>query len=161
MGAGMTTDLFVLTRAVHFGACLLLFGWIAFGLAVAMPVRNPAFVDFWRQGLRRCEWILLPVMLISGAAWFALVAVNMSSGPLGMDVLKAVWHQTQFGAVWQYRCVFWLVATVIAMVSLFTKRSTRLQAILPGLQLCLAAGLLGSLAWAGHGRETSGWHLLA
>ena len=106
----MTTDLFVLTRAVHFGACLLLFGWITFGLVVVMPIRNPVFLDFWRQGLRRCEWILLPVMLVSGAAWFALVALNMSDGPLEINVLKAVWLQTQFGTVWQYRSVLWLAA---------------------------------------------------
>ena len=157
----MTTDLFVLARAVHFGACLLLFGWIAFGLAVAMPVRNPALVDFWRQGLRHCEWILLPIILVSGAVWFALVAVNMSGGPLGMDVLKAVWVQTQFGIVWQYRFVFWLVAMVIVIVSLFVKRVVPFQNLLSWLQFCLAACLLGSLAWAGHGRESSGWHLLA
>ena len=157
----MTTDLFVLTRAVHFGACLLLFGWITFGLVVVTPIRNPVFLDFWRQGLRRCEWILLPVMLVSGATWFALVAVNMSGGPLGADILKTVWLQTQFGTVWQCRSLLWLAATVIAVISLITKTSAPIRNLLSWLQLCLAACLLGSLAWAGHGRESSHWHLLA
>src|SRR5580658_8055515 len=152
MGAGMTTDLFILTRAVHFGACLLLFGWLAFGFAVAIPVRDSALIEFWRHDLRCCEWILLPIMLISGVAWFALVTLNMSGAPLGTDVLKDVWFQTQFGAVWQYRSLLWLAAMGIALVRLLVKTLIPLRNLLLPFQLCLAASLLGSLAWAGHGR---------
>ncbi len=157
----MNTDLFVLTRAIHFSACLLLFGWIAFGFTAAMPSADAALIEFWRKGLRRCSWILLPVILVSGGAWFVLVALDMSGGPLRLETLQAVWLQTRFGNNWQCRTLLWLAAVGLTVLSYQSKAPTSFRNTWLWLQLGLAGYLLGSLAWAGHGREGGLWHLLA
>jgi putative copper resistance protein D len=162
----MTTEYFVLTRAVHFGACLLFFGIFAFDRFVAASVfgDDRMLAADWRSGIRVCKWILLPAILVSGIFWFILVAMTMSDLPFQQafqpDILKTVWSQTGFGTVWKWRLWFWLAATLIAMVASFVKPLSWRRGII-WLELLLGALLLGSLAWAGHGQEDSPWHLLA
>ena len=148
------------TRAVHIGACLLFFGIFAFDrfTASAFSTRQSEIAEYWKTRLRTISWILLPVILVSGIAWFLLTAMTMSGQPLQMDILKVVWAQTQFGAVWTIRLVFLFVAVVLAW---FLGSPPAVRGFAVWVQTLAGGCLLGSLAWAGHGQESSGWHLLA
>jgi copper resistance protein D len=160
----MTTTWLILARAVHLGACLLLFGVFAFDRFVATAIAahdKTEIGSYWQMRIRFFNLILLPAILLSGIAWFALVAMTMRGQSLTAEILKTVWTQTQFGMVWKVRLIFWLAAAIIAMLFHFFKTNTLLQKNLIWLQLCFSGILLGSLAWAGHGQETSIWHLLA
>ncbi len=158
----MTTWL-IITRAIQIGSCLLFFGIFAFDRLVVSVIaqRAPEMADYWKMCLRILNLMTLPIILVSGAAWFALVAMAMSGQPLQMEMLKVVWTQTQFGTVWEIRLMFLLVAAMMVAVSFFLKRRTPFQIFMSRLQLVVNACLLGSLAWAGHGRESSPWHLFA
>jgi putative copper resistance protein D len=160
----MTTTWFILTRAVHIGACLLFFGIFAFDRFVATAVSasgKPAIGDYWQTRIRFFNLVLLPIILLSGLAWFALAARNMSGQPLQIEILKTVWTRTQFGTVWKIRLFFWLAAAIAAALFYFSKSQTAFQKLFPWLQFLLSGALLGGLAWAGHGREISTWHLFA
>ncbi len=158
----MTTWL-ILSRAIHIGACLLLFGIFAFDRFVASPLtqRPREIADYWQARLISIEFIILPLILVSGAAWLALAAMTMSGQSLQMDILKTVWNQTQFGAVWKIRLLFLFIATVAAILSSLMKSPDLLKNSLTWFQLTINGCLLGSLAWAGHGQESSPWHLFA
>lgn len=160
----MTTTWLIVARAVHIGACLLFFGIFAFDrfVATAITSNDKAEIgNFWQTRIRLFNLILLPIILLSGIAWFALVAMNMSGQPLQTEILKTVWTQTQFGTVWKLRLIFWLAAATTGILFYFSKSQTAFQRFLIWLQLIFSGALLGSLAWAGHGQETSIWHLVA
>ena len=160
----MTTTWFILTRAVHIGACLLFFGVFAFDCFVATAISASGKTEignYWQARFRLFNQILLPIILLSGIAWFVLVAMNVSGQPLQAGILETVWTQTQFGVVWKIRLIFSLAATIVAILFYFLKSKTLLQKNLAWLQLFFSGALLGSLAWAGHGLEGSRWHLCA
>ena len=160
----MTTELLVLTRAIHFGACLLFFGIFAFDRFIAALIlggRESATADYWKSCIRSFGLVLLPVIFFSGIAWFILVAMTMSGQPSQFEILKTVWTQTQFGTVWKIRFIIWCVAVAATACSRFFRSHPLLQKSLVWSQLFLGGALLGSLAWAGHGQEDSGWHLSA
>jgi copper resistance protein D len=150
----------ILTRAVHFGACLLFFGAFVFDryTAACLDGQQSGIAEYWKTRLRVISWILLPVIFASGIAWFALVAMTMSGRPLQAEILKIVWMQTQFGSVAKIRLVFMSAAVVLAC---FQKSSFPVRRFAACVQTLAAGCLLGSLAWAGHGQEDSRWHLLA
>jgi putative copper resistance protein D len=164
----MTTECFILTRAVHFGACLLFFGVFAFDRFVAPSIFTNAKIetaDYWQACVRMFSLILLPIILLSGLGWFVLVAATMSGLPLRQalqpEIMKTVWTQTQFGTVWEWRLFFWLAAAAVATFFYFLKSKVSFQKSLAWFQLLFGCLLLGSLAWAGHGQEDSRWHLFA
>jgi putative copper resistance protein D len=69
---------------------------------------------------------------------------------LQMDILRLVWKQTHFGRLWQFRLIFLILAAIAPIFSRW-------------FALIASGLLLGSLAWAGHGR-TEEWttgHLIA
>jgi copper resistance protein D len=155
----------VLARAVHFASCLLLFGVCAFDrLVAAFSFANSdnEAADYWKRRVKRFGIILAPVILVSGIAWFVLVAASMGGVPLPpalqSKLLGTVWSQTQFGTVCKWRLIFWLMSASAAALSLF---KTAPQKSLVWIQWGCGTLLLGSLAWAGHGSEDSHWHLLA
>jgi putative copper resistance protein D len=158
----MTTWL-IITRAVHFGACLLFFGALAFDCftAPAFSGGQSDMIGYWRTRLRLFCLILLPLILVSGAVWFALVAMTMSGQPLQMEVLKIVWTQTQFGTIWEIRLVFFAIASISTVLFCFIKSPGGFQKTMAWFLLAVNGCLLGSLAWAGHGQESSPWHLFA
>ncbi len=155
----MTTTWLIIARVVHIGACLLFFGIFAFDRCVVTTIRDQSedgFRDWWPACIRSFSVVLLPIILLSGILWFALVAMTMSGEPLGLGILKAVWHQTQFGILWKLRLCVWIMISMIAVSS-----SRQMASHVITLQLFLSGALLGSLAWAGHGQESSPWHLSA
>jgi len=157
----MTTEFLVLTRAVHFGACLLFFGIFAFDRFIAASILADSKIEaatFWKSRVRVAGMILLPVIFISGISWFILVAMTMSGQPPQLEILKIVWTQTEFGTVWKWRLIIWLAAVVFFI---FFQSRIPFHQTLAWLQLLFGGVLLGSLAWAGHGLEDSHWHLLA
>jgi copper resistance protein D len=163
----METIFLVATRAVHFGACLLFFGILAFDRFVAASILAGVKIEaanYWKTRRRWVICALLPVILLSGIAWFASVAATMSALPLRQAVqpgiLETVWNQTEFGTIWKLRLIVCLVA--VAAAGFFCSHlRPRLQRTLVWIQLVLGSLLLGSLAWAGHGVEGPSWHLLA
>jgi copper resistance protein D len=160
----MTTTWLILTRTIHIGACLLFFGIFAFDRFVATTIsaNDKTVIDnYWQKRVRIFNLVLLPAILLSGVMWFMLVAVTMSGQPLQVEILRTVWTQTQFGTVWTIRLGFCLAALVITLFFYFLKPNPSFQKNLVWLQLCSSGILLGSLAWAGHGQETSTWHLFA
>ena len=160
----MMTTWLILARAVHIGACLLFFGIFAFDRFVATTISasdKTIIGDYWQRRIRIFNVVLLPAILLSGIVWLILVAVTMSGQPLQVEILRTVWTQTQFGTVWTIRLDAWLAAAVIPILFYFLKSNPSFQKNLVWLQFCLSGVLLGSLAWAGHGQETSTWHLFA
>jgi len=160
----MMTTWLILARAIHIGACLLYFGVFAFDRFVATTISANAksmIGDYWQKRIRIFSLVSLPAILLSGIMWFILATVIMSGQPLQAEILKTVWTRTQFGSVWTIRLVFWFAAAVITILFHFLKSNPSFQKKLFWLQLCLSGALLGSLAWAGHGQETSTWHLFA
>ncbi|HEX3628221.1 MAG TPA: CopD family protein [Verrucomicrobiae bacterium] len=148
----------VLTRSVHFGACLILFGMCFFDRFTASSVTGSRIYANLRDRISLISWVLLPLIFVSGIAWFALVAMTMSGQPLDTGILNIVWTQTQFGAVWKLRLAFLAVTVVL---SFFQRSPAPVREFAVWVQTLASACLLGSLAWAGHGQETSRWHLLA
>jgi putative copper resistance protein D len=182
----MTTTWFIVARAVHFGACLLFFSFFAFDRFVAAKIFSGGeneVENYWRKQIRFFSLILLPLILLSGIFWFVLVAMTMSGESPTTEILKTVWTQTQFGTVWFWRSIFWLATTIFFAFSFRVRGHVRalerrdmsrrgkaatcrrtpnesaVQKIFTWLQLSFSSLLLGSLAWAGHGQETSRWHL--
>ncbi|HEY2585572.1 MAG TPA: CopD family protein [Tepidisphaeraceae bacterium] len=147
------TGWLVAARAVHFGACLLAFGTVAFDRSIAAPVLNdqaatPVAIR-WRRSVRRMVWWSLAMALASGAGWFALNAISMSGlsprEALQPDVLRVVLTDTHFGKLWELRGLVWVVTLVAIVMPRFAFRN---------LVLLLSSGAVaGSLAWAGHGTE--------
>ena len=159
----MTVEYYlILIRAVHFGACLLLFCLPAFDCLLAGPVfTEKEIAARWRSGVRSWQRLLLPAALLSGIAWFVLVAMNMSGGSPDMATLKLVWTQTQFGTVCQWRLGFWTFLAMTLAVPAIYPWHAGIQMFCQWPQWVVSGILLGSLAWAGHGQETSSWHLAA
>jgi copper resistance protein D len=152
----------ILTRAVHFGACLLFFGVFVFDRFTAAGLANgeTEMGRRWNSRLRIFMWVLPPVILVSGVAWFALLAMTMSGQRLTVEILKIVWARTQFGAVSKIRLSFFGAAVVL---SCFQRSSIQVQVrqFAAWVQTLATGCLLASLAWAGHGQEGPRWHLLA
>jgi len=149
-----------LIRAVHIGACLLFFGVFVFDRMTASGLASGQgeIGKYWNSRFHIMNWVLPAVILVSGIAWFALVAMTMSGQPLQTDILKIVWAQTQFGAVAKIRLLFLLPAAVL---SCFQKSAPGVGKFAAWVQMLAAGCLLGSLAWAGHGQEGPRWHVLA
>lgn len=161
----MTGAWFIAARAAHFAACLLLFGLFAFDRLVVASIASGESEadDFWQARLRLWGAILPPVILLSGAAWLAAVTMTMSGLPLGWSLhwmMETVWTQTEFGTLWKIRLIF-CVCSAIGAASMFIKLRPALRSFSAWLQLTSSAVLLGSLAWAGHGRQGPSWHLWA
>ena len=137
----------IVARAIHFGSCLLIFSVWMFDRFIIVPTA----VAQWRAIHRCLLAVALPAAALSGVWWFAELAVGMSGQALDRTIMAMVWKQTHFGHLWQLRSIFFFLAVLAAV---FSRKWFAL--ITSGL-------LLGSLAWAGHGR-TEHWataHLLA
>lgn len=155
--------LLIAARIIQFAAAISLTGIFAFECLVAVPAFRKAGADYAEgAGLRRrfrlLAWTSLALLLVSGAGWLLSVAASMSGEPLGgvlsQGILWVVLRQTQFGEDWLLRLV---VAVLLGALLVGLPKAPRWAASATGwAALVLAAVLLTSLAWAGHGAATPG-----
>lgn len=147
----------VLFRFLHYGAVTTLAG-VAFFAFYAYAGCEPTALARWRG--RVLLWSAL-LALVSGLGWFAFAVANMSGGLADVadpEVLVSVVQDTGFGVVWTVRMILavLLVAVTIASsrVQASQAKASNGQDLLISL---LAAGLLASLAGAGHSQIEEGW----
>ena len=159
-------SLLALARAIHFAACLLAFGIVAFDRWIAARALEEDGMHRaigWPRTTRRLFWVSLIVALLSGIVWLLLVAIQMSGLPaseaLQPDVLRVVAVETHFGRLWELRGLLWIGA---AAVMLF-RAAPGLRGVMTWIGLLLTGAFSASLAWAGHGQDGNRpeWHLLA
>ncbi|MGH7115974.1 MAG: hypothetical protein ACREE9_15975, partial [Stellaceae bacterium] len=147
----MMEQALVVLRALHFASTISLAGVFAFLCLVVAPRSSP-LLD---RRLSQVAWASLLLALVSGAGWLLVLAAQLSGKPLGavlpQGVVAIVLTRTRFGQIWLGR---FAVAVLVAICLLARGRS--LAAAWRWAGLALAAGMLGSLAWAGHGGATPG-----
>jgi putative copper resistance protein D len=147
---GSLSEFTVGVRLVHFAAAVALFGELAFLAWIARPADGSARM---RGRARRVAACCLALLLASGFLWLAVEATRMSGLPpaqaLSRETLETVLAQTLFGRVWIVR--FALAAALGATLYLARRR-----AAFDTANALLAAGLLASLAWAGHAAAERG-----
>jgi copper resistance protein D len=151
-------DPLIFVRAVHFAATISVTGVALFNVFVAQPVlRRPASPEL-RASVVRClawiAWIGLALALLSGAAWFVLVSASISDQPLetvlsDASVLQAVLLYTDFGRDWLLRLL--LIALLASLLAADLREKQDSGGFLKLAIVLAAAGLAGTLAWAGHG----------
>jgi copper resistance protein D len=150
-------DLLVWMRAIHFAATISVAGAIFFVAFIGEPALRAAnkVEDIAIVVRSRLAWIVstsLVIVVLSWAAWLILQAQRMSDLPLASVLSEGtVWTvlaQTDFGQVWVAR----LVVAVLCAGALFLQASVRRDHSRWAQMLAtlLVAGLVGSLAWAGH-----------
>jgi copper resistance protein D len=123
----------VAARAVHFGACLLAFGIVAFNQWIAAPalIKDASFAtERWHRSVRRMVGSSLALALVSGAGWFTLNAISMSGlaprEALQPDVLRIVLTDTHFGKLWELRGLLWIVSLIALAIPRFALRPSPL-----------------------------------
>lgn len=141
----------VLSRFLHYAASTTLAG------AAFFPLYAYAGAEPERLLRRRGKVLLWSAVLalIAGLAWFAFAVANMSGALVDVvdpEVVASVVRDTGFGAVWTART---LVAAALVAVTVLPPSRTSLGRDL--LTSFLAAGLLASLAGAGHSQMEEGW----
>ncbi|MGH7048419.1 MAG: copper homeostasis membrane protein CopD [Stellaceae bacterium] len=144
-------DALAALRALHYAATISLAGIFVFRCLVAT---EPAVLRFERR-LWLLAWGSLVLALLSAAGWLLVLAAKLGSLPLTavlpQGVVTVVLTQTRFGQIWLAR----FAIVVLLGLGLLARRHW--QAPLPRWAgLALAAALLGSLAWSGHGGATPG-----
>jgi putative copper resistance protein D len=155
--------LLIAARIVQFAAAISLTGVFAFECLVAAPAfrasgRDYAEASGLRRHFRSLAWTSLVLLLISGAGWLVAVAADISGKPLGLalsqGVVGTVLTETRFGTDWLLR----LAIAVLLGVLLVARRGRWrwIETASRWAVLVLAALILASLAWAGHGAATAG-----
>jgi putative copper resistance protein D len=142
-------DPLVFVRGVHFAATLVACGTVGFVRLVAEPTKPPSDFRLLRDRLTILTWLALAVVVLSGAAWMALLAADIVGAPL-VDVCLhgrawPVLFETRFGLVWCAR-----LGLAIALALLLLRPALRVS------QLAAAALLLALPAVVGHAGATPG-----
>lgn len=156
-------DPLIYARAVHFAATVTVTGVAFFVALIAEPTFRQAghamhFAAIIRPKLRWIAWGALAAMILSGAAWFLVVAQSMSDRTFteifSEHIFWTVLTQTGFGRDWLVRLVITslLAAMFIPLLSTQGSKSAWIKTVV----VALAAGLVGSLAWSGHAAGGSG-----
>jgi putative copper resistance protein D len=141
----------VLSRFLHYAATTTLAG-VAFFPLYAYARTEPEGLARWRNGV--VSWSAL-LALISGLGWFAFAVANMSGALTDVvdpGVVGTVIRDTSFGAVWTARTA--VAALLVAATLLLPSRAYVGRKLVTSF---LAAGLLASLAAAGHAQMEEGW----
>jgi putative copper resistance protein D len=155
--------LLIAARFLHFTAAILLTGVFAFERFVADPTFQqsgaaPSNAGGLRRRLGWLAWASLVLAIGSGVAWLVAVAAGMSGKPLGAAVSEsAVWivlTRTQFGEDWLLRFALALLLGCCLLVQ--RRERGRVGGAIGWTAVLLAAAILASLAWAGHGAATPG-----
>jgi putative copper resistance protein D len=145
----------IAARFFHFSAAILLAGVFAFECLVARPaLRRTGAAPTNSAGLGWLAWTGLGLAIGSGAAWLIAVAAGMSGKPVGaalsQGAVAIVLTHTQFGRDWLLRLA------LVVLLGFCLLRRRRASGAIGWTTLVLAAALLASLAWAGHGASTAG-----
>jgi copper resistance protein D len=150
-------DPLIYVRAIHFAATITVAGAVFFIVFIAEPTfrytaegaRLPAIV---RHLLVWIAWTSLVVTVVSGLAWLVLIAQSISdtslTEALTVDVLGAVLFRTGFGHDWLAR--FGLACLLGGMFVPFLSRRAVKSLWVNCAVVAFAAGLAGTLVWAGH-----------
>jgi putative copper resistance protein D len=152
-------DPLIWVRAIHFGATMMVMGGVFFRAFIAEPAfrvaNDSAVAARVRFRLIMMGWIGLAVTVLSGAAWLVLLSERMSELSL-VEVFRqgAVWtvlSETDFGTDWGVRLV---LAALLAAIWAWGEPSHSYHRR-AGV-IVVAAGLVGTLAWAGHAAASEG-----
>ena len=150
-------DPLIYVRAIHFAATITVAGAVFFVVFIAEPsfrgaetgARLPAIV---RHLLVWVAWTGLVVTVVSGLAWLVLVAQSIGGSSLAEtfseEILGAVLLQTGFGHDWLARFV--LACLLGGLFVPFLSAQPIKPVWVKWAAVALAAGLAGSLVWAGH-----------
>lgn len=152
----------IAVRTVHFASTTLVAGTVVFATCVVGPAshgaRSTPALDACRRQSGSLGWIGLAIAVLSGAAWWLLLAAEIGGGPLS-DVLAGdlAWRvltRTRFGMDWTARLVVALLlgGGLVARARYRDVVPRALNAVLA----ILAVVFLGSLAWGGHASGTPG-----
>jgi putative copper export protein/mono/diheme cytochrome c family protein len=149
----------IAARFIHFTAVILLTGVFAFECLIAGPALRlarapPVNLVGLHRRLGWLAWVSLALAIGSGAAWLVAVAAGMSGKPLSVALSQgAEWvvlTRTRFGEDWQLRLALAVVLGLCLLARRWASEAIGWAALL------LAAAMLASLAWAGHGASTPG-----
>jgi putative copper resistance protein D len=131
-------------------AVMILFGSSLFPFYAGSGTLDRTLPAF-PAGLRPILLAASVLALVSALLWLALEAGEMGDDPadaVNPDTLLLVLTATGFGAVWQFH-----LALCLALVAVVARSPPARR---PGLVLLLAALLLASQAWVGHGVMATG-----
>jgi putative copper export protein/mono/diheme cytochrome c family protein len=154
------TDPLVIARAVHFASTATFAGLFLFLFLVGEPAFRTSLCTpaVLRKRFLAVGWISLALALASGAAWFLLLAFDLAGRSWDALFSQAIpWTlltETRFGNDAVVR--LGLAALLAICLSRFRPERgwrSRWYELLASL---LAACLIASLAWAGHGSAGSG-----
>jgi copper resistance protein D len=155
------TDPLIAARALHFVSTTMVAGTLCFAFFVSEPALykvggNTSIGPPLRRLLAWIAWTALAVAVASGAAWLILFSAEIGGRSVAETfaggVIGTVLTQTQFGRTWQLRGV--LAALLMLVLVLDHRRGP--SRIAGGIKVALAGGLVGGLAWAGHGGADEG-----
>jgi putative copper resistance protein D len=143
-------DPLIWVRAIHFGATITVTGGLLFLAFIAEPAFRLAVgagvATLVRARLAVMAWTGLTVTVLSGAAWLIVQAERMSELSLGevlaQGIVWTVLSETDFGSAWMVRLI--LAVFLAAILPWVGWQPARAAAVL------VSAGLMGTLAWAGH-----------
>jgi copper resistance protein D len=153
-------DPLIWVRAVHFAATISVSGVVFFQSFVGEPAFRVAAADeaiaaMVRWRLAGIAWLSLALAVLTGVAWFILLAAQMSERPLAAmwseGVIRTVLLDTDFGNVWLARSVLVVLVALALLRFPFTASPWR-----RGMALICAAALVGALAFAGHAAAGEG-----
>jgi putative copper resistance protein D len=142
----------IVARFLHYAATTTLAGASFFPL-YAYACVEPEALARWR---RKLLFAAAVVALLSGLLWFAFAVANMSGALADLANREVVWSvisDTDFGIVWTARMLL-AVAIMGATALSFSPKATVSRDLMTST---LAAGLLASLAGAGHSQIEEGW----
>ena len=158
-------EFLVLTRAIHFGAVLWLFGeFVLFAVVVGPALRSVsdhASIDSREpeRRLLRVASSCVAIGIASAIAWLLLEAANMSGMPLmealNRRTLDAVLRETVFGRIWLVRLGLSLVLSAVLWLG-WRQQARRKGAMLKIGGILLAGAYAVTLAWTGHALSDAG-----
>ena len=162
----MTTDeaSLIAVRAIHFGAAMVLFGELLFAsfivpaeaASASAPDRQGRTAGSAEMRVRAVVIAAWACLMISGACWLALVAMQMSGrslAALDRPTIAAVLGSTVFGRAWVLRSV---LALALAGMWPAVATQTPPQRRWARVAVLVAGALLASLTWSGHANAQVG-----
>jgi putative copper resistance protein D len=158
-------EFLVLTRAIHFGAVLWLFGEFVFFAVVVGPALRSLSEDAStdsRDPERRLVCVAgccVAIGIASAIVWLLLEAASMSGTPLAVafnrQTLDVVVRETLFGRIWLVRLGLSLLLSA-ALWFAWRQQPRRQGPILKIGGTLLAGAYAATLAWTGHAAADAG-----